>query len=84
LALKKNDDIMRNFRARKAENEQVTIGKNAISSVSQALYYAFGKAKSAKSPFLAFFKAIMLQPFKADAAKIPKLMFTILNGGKEL
>lgn len=44
LALKKNDDLLKVFKARKAENDNLTIGKNVLSAVSQALYFAYGKA----------------------------------------
>ena len=35
-------------------------------------------------PFLSMFKVNVLRDFKPDGDKIPKLMLTVLNGGKDL
>ena len=55
-----------------------------LSAVTQALYYSFAKATSDQMPFLSMFKVNMVREFNPGADKIPKLMLTILNGGKDL
>lgn len=39
---------------------------------------------SGPQPFESLFKANLMRDFNAELDRIPKLMFTILNGGKEL
>ena len=35
-------------------------------------------------PFLSMFKVNMVRDFKPDVDKVPKLVLTVLNGGKDL
>lgn len=84
LQFKKIDDVLRIFKERReGEHPDVKVGVNVTAAVSQALYYAFAKATAAQTPFLSMFKTNLLREFRPETDKVPKLMFTVLNGGKE-
>jgi hypothetical protein len=44
---------------------------------------AFAKATAPQTPFLSMFKTNLLRDFRPETDKVPKLMFTVLNGGKD-
>jgi len=80
---KKIDDQLKTFKSREEEDPEIKIGTNIISAVSHALYAAFARALSTTKPFLAIFKQIAVRDFRPDQDMIPKLMLSVLNGGKE-
>lgn len=45
---------------------------------------AYAKACNSQNMFKALFKLNMLKDFKPDVDKVPKLMITVLNGGKDM
>jgi enolase len=79
---KKIDDAIKNFKIRKEEQGE-TVGINVTSAVSQSLFYAFASAQNPRSPFQSIFKQTTLRQMK-QSDRSPSLMFTVLNGGKDL
>ena len=78
---KKNEDALRNFKNRMEAQDQ-KIGPNITNAVAQALYSAYGRACSSTQPFESLFKANLMRDYNHELDKLPKLMFTILDGGK--
>lgn len=61
------------------------IGLNIIGAVSAAIYLANAKAKNPAAPFKQLYKQNMMKEYLAfEQEKLPSLMFTIFNGGKDL
>jgi hypothetical protein len=54
-----------------------------IKACSEALFNAYGVCINSADPYLPIFKTLKNKDFSIND-KIPKLMFTILNGGKSL
>jgi enolase len=81
---KKIDDALKTFKTREEEDGDVVIGKNIYVAVSQALYYAWAKSQSMTTPFLEIFKYNVCRDIRPETDRIPKLMFEVLKGGKEL
>jgi enolase len=84
LPVRKIDDAIQTFRSRAEEDGDAKIGANITDAVSQALYMAFGKALSPQSPYESMFKNSVFRDYRPSFEKVPKLMFTVLVGGKEM
>lgn len=84
VPIKKLDDSLKMFKERAEEDGDDFIGTNIISAASTAIYLAFGRAINPQMPFEALFKTTTFNDYRFGHEKVPKLMFTILNGGKDL
>lgn len=83
LQIKKIDDQLKSTKEHALIEDNVKLGSNVTDSVSWAMYYAMAKAFDPVMPFMPLFKSTALREFKPGFDKIPKLMFTVLNGGKD-
>jgi hypothetical protein len=61
----------------------VAIGDNIVKACSEAIMLAYGVCTNSADPYLSFYKNLKNREFQ-PTDKVPKLMFTILNGGKAL
>lgn len=84
IPIKKVDDLLKIFKDREEEDGVTKIGTNILNSVSHALYYGVTKALNQQMPFEAMFKNTTFKDYRYGHETVPKLMFTVLNGGKEL
>lgn len=83
LPIKKLDDQITSFKQRTEDDDGIKVGSNVTDAVSAALYFAVAKAINPEMPFEALFKNTAVREYRPGFDKIPKLMFTVLNGGKE-
>ena len=79
---KKVDDALKNFK-NKREEQGETVGLNVTSAVSQAIFFAFAYAQNPRSPFQSIYKQATLREMR-KSDRNPSIMFTVLNGGKDL
>lgn len=83
IPIKKVDDFIKLFKEREEETGN-KIGENVTCAVSQALYFAVAKCLNPQMAFEGMFKNTTFKDYRFGHEKVPKLMFTVLNGGKEL
>ena len=56
----------------------------AVRACLEAIYYAYGHTVSPDQPCKSIYQTVLQRPLQANTIKVPKLMFTVLNGGKAL
>ena len=83
LQFKKIGELLHSFKAKYEATNWVVIGANVLTAVQQALFYAFANAGPQDIMFKNIFKHNALRDFRPETDPLPKLMFTVLNGGKE-
>lgn len=83
IPIKKVDDYIKMFKEREEESGN-KIGENVTCAVSHALYFAVAKCLNPQMPFEGMFKNTTFKDYRFGHEKVPKLMFTVLNGGKDL
>jgi len=83
LGLKKLDEMLLSLQKKTLETRGVQIGDNVVKACSEALMYAYGACLTPADPFISFYRYIMDKDY-LPGAEIPKLCFTVLNGGKAL
>lgn len=65
-------------------NEPLKIGENAIRGALEALHFSYGPTVNKESPFKAVYHQLKQKKYDCrNESKLPKLLFTIFNGGKE-
>lgn len=84
LQFKKIGELLLSFKAKYEATNWVVIGGNVLTAVQQALFFAFASAGPHEIMFKNIFKHNALRDFRAESDPLPKLMFTVLNGGKEV
>ncbi len=70
------------FQKKMLETQQIQIGDNILKACSEALMYAYGACLTPADPFISFYRYMMDQDYQPGAAAVPRLCFTVLNGGK--
>ena len=60
------------------------INKYAVRSVLEAIGYTYGHVISPELPVKSMYSNMQQKPMNAAATSVPRLMFTIFNGGKSL
>ena len=82
LGLKKLDEMLLSFQ-KKQHEIGVNIGDNVIRACSEALFYAYGATMNPADPYLSVYSYLRSKDYELTE-KMPRLIFTVLNGGKAL
>ena len=61
----------------------MTISSYAVKAAVEAIYGSFGAVINQECPAIAFYEFLQMQQLSATL-RVPRLMFTIFNGGKAL
>jgi len=82
LTLKKIDEILFDYQKKQSDSGSF-VGDNVVKSCSEAILYAYGFCTLPATPYQSVFKYLKNRDF-SSSEKLPKLLFTVLNGGKSL
>ena len=82
LGLKKLDEMLLAFQ-KKSHEAGVSVGDNVIRACSEALFYAYGATMSPADPYQSIYSFLRSKSYEL-AEKTPRLIFSVLNGGKAL
>jgi hypothetical protein len=86
--LKKIDEVLLKFQnekiAAQGEDGEKTTGKNVLKAVSEAISYGVSACYNKESLFKSFYKRLKGKEMTCRDRVTPRLMFTLLNGGKSV
>eukprot|EP00347_Sterkiella_histriomuscorum_P018418 403345584 len=84
LGFKKIDEILLAYQKKSQQSDEGShVGDNIIRACSEAILFAYAFCTSPSDPYVGFFKFMFDRDYTSQE-KTPRLMFTVLNGGKAL